>query len=253
MNEVKIEVCVDSIQSSLAAQEGGADRIELCDNLYQGGTTPSYGMIKILRKKLKIGFNVIIRPRGGDFLYSDDEYKAIKEDVKFAKELGAAGVVVGFLNPDGSINKARTVEIVELAQPMPVTFHRAFDMCADPYKALEDIIDSGVVRLLTSGQQDKAIYGIKLLLELFEIAGSRIIIMPGSGITEENIEEIHNMLNAKEYHVSLRRILESEMIFKKSDIAMGGLPDIPEFENRVTDAGRVKALINIVKKMENKE
>jgi len=241
--KIRIEVCVDSVESAIAAQEGGAYRVELCDNLYEGGTTPSAGTIDAARENLHIKLNVIVRPRGGDFLYSEIEYEIIKKDVLAAKDMGVNGIVIGFLKDDGSIDIERTGEIVELAQPLPVTFHRAFDMCRYPFEALEELIDTGVNRILTSGQKDKAEDGIKLLTELVRSAGDRIIIMPGSGIDENNIRKIHSTVKASEYHVSLRKMVDSGMTFRREGIHMGGRPDIPEFELPVTDAGRIRALI----------
>ncbi|MFH1941589.1 MAG: copper homeostasis protein CutC [bacterium] len=246
---IKIEVCVDSVESALAAQEGGAHRIELCNNLIEGGTTPSAGAIQTAREHLNIGLNVLIRPRGGDFLYSETEHTIIKQDILTAKRLKADGVVIGFLSQDGSVDTSRTLETVRWARPMSVTFHRAFDMCRDPFEALEDIIACGADRILTSGQKNHAEDGIELLTELQKCARGRIIIMPGSGINEANIEKIHRKVRASEYHVSLRRTIPSEMTYRKEGIFMGGHSDIPEYERKVTDADRVREIIKIVEQM----
>ena len=184
-----IEACVNSAISAIEAQKGGADRVELCENLHDGGTTPSAGTIKFARKNLHIGLFVMIRPRGGDFLYSEDEFEIMKEDIKVARELGADGVVFGILKPDGTIDLERMKTLVDLARPMGITCHRAFDMTADPFQAMEDLITLGIDRILTSGQQKTASEGASLILELIQRSNGRIIIMPGSGVKEDNIEE----------------------------------------------------------------
>ena len=158
-----IEVCAAHVQSAIAAQEGGAKRVELCDNLYEGGTTPGYAAIKVTREKLNIGINVMIRPRGSDFCYSDLEFEMMKEDIKVCKELGVDGVVFGILLPDGNVDIERTNILVELAKPMSITFHRAFDVTPDPFKALEDIIDLGIDRILTAGQKNTVPDGKQLI------------------------------------------------------------------------------------------
>ncbi len=242
---MKIEVCINSVESGIEAQKGNAFRVELCDNLYEGGTTPSYGSIILARKYLQIELNVIIRPRGGDFYYTEIEFETMKQDVLFCKQAGVDGVVIGLLKPDGSVDVARTRELVELAHPMNVTFHRAFDMASEPTQALEDVIKTGCNRLLTSGQANKAFDGRFLIQKLVEQAGNRIIIMPGSGITEENIRQMITDTNATEYHVSCRKKHPSLMQFRKTDVFMGGLPDIPEYEIAVTDAERIQKVVTL--------
>ena len=191
-NEITIEVCATSLDSAIAAEQGGAKRIELCDNLIEGGTTPSAGSIITARRNLKIEIYVLIRPRGGDFLYNDIEFELMKEDVIMAKKLKADGVVIGILNKDGFVDMKRTKELIKLARPMGVTFHRAFDMCADPFKTLEQLIELNVDRILTSGQKNTAIQGTELINELIKRADGRIEIMPGSGINFDNFSEIVN-------------------------------------------------------------
>jgi len=212
----KIEVCCFSVESAIIAEKTGADRIELCDNYYEGGTTPSYASIKLAIKELNIPVNIIVRPRGGDFLYSDIEYKLIKEDVLIAKKLNANGIVIGFLNTDGSIDIERTKEIIEIAKPMEVTFHRAFDRCKNPLDALEQLIELGVDRILTSGQKKTAIEGIDLLSELVKKANNRIIIMPGSGINDKNISKLITKTKAIEYHSSAKMFKLSKMDYINS-------------------------------------
>jgi copper homeostasis protein len=212
----KIEVCCFSVVSAIIAEKTGADRIELCDNYYEGGTTPSYASIKLAIKELNIPVNIIVRPRGGDFLYSDIEYELIKEDVLIAKKLNANGIVIGFLNTDGSIDIERTKEIIEIAKPMEVTFHRAFDRCKNPLDALEQLIELGVDRILTSGQKKTAIEGIDLLSELVKKANNRIIIMPGSGINDKNISKLITKTKAIEYHSSAKMFKLSKMDYINS-------------------------------------
>jgi copper homeostasis protein len=231
------------------AQKGGAQRVELCDNIYEGGTTPSYGAIKIAREKLNIELNIIIRPRGGDFCYSDLEFEIMQKDIGFAKENGVDGIVIGLLNPNGSIDIKRTKQLVELAKPMSVTFHRAFDVSNNPFQALNDIIECGCDRILTSGHENKAYNGIDLLKQLIQESKKRIIIMPGSGINETNIQEIYEATGAKEFHASLRKDAVSTMIYRKENINMGSIPHLNEFSISITDPERVEKIIQILKKL----
>jgi len=207
----KLEICVGSLQSALAAQAGGADRIELCDNLADGGTTPSYGMLVQCKKLLKIPFFPIIRPRGGDFVFSMDEFEIMKEDVICCRELGCEGVVIGILRKDGSIDTDRCSELIALAGDMQITFHRAFDRCSDLQKGLEDIIKLGCHRVLTSGGKEYAVEGIELLRSLVIQAGSRIIIMPGSGINPLNLLEIAEVTSAHEFHTTAKKLIEYDI------------------------------------------
>ncbi|MCD4681969.1 MAG: copper homeostasis protein CutC [Bacteroidales bacterium] len=241
-----IEVCAAHVQSAIAAQEGGAKRVELCDNLYEGGTTPGYAAIKVTREKLNIGINVMIRPRGSDFCYSDLEFKMMKEDIKVCKELGVDGVVFGILLPDGNVDIERTNILVELAKPMSITFHRAFDVTPDPFKALEDIIDLGIDRILTAGQKNTVPDGKQLIKQIIEKAGDRIIIMPGSGINENNIQEIRNYTGAKEFHLTGRKTVDSKMEYRKDGIYFGGLPQIPEYEMKFTDSDKIRKVVSLV-------
>jgi copper homeostasis protein len=243
MSKPILEVCAGSLASALAAQEGGAFRVELCDNLYEGGTTPSIGTIELARLKLSIKLHVIIRPRGGDFLYSDLEYVIIKRDVERCRNVGVDGVVIGFLTADGKVDIERTREIVKMAQPMSVTFHRAFDMARDPFEALEDLKITGVNRILTSGQKNSAIDGAELIARLIRQSAGKVSIMPGGGLSEHNISEFAKVVKAKEYHATLRHVVESGMKFRRDDVFMGGLSAIPEFSILETDPTRVKAMI----------
>ena len=219
MNSYIVEIATSDFPSSYAAVQGGADRIELCDNLSEGGTTQSFGTIKLCREKLDVALFPIIRPRGGDFFYSNDEYEIMLSDVKLCKQLGCDGVVIGLLNPDGSIDVERSKKLVDIAYPMEVTFHRAFDRCRDPFEALEQLIALGCSRILTSGQQPAAPAGADLIAELVKKAEERIIIMPGSGVRKENIAELAQKTGAVEFHSSLRTKVESRMQYRHPSFA----------------------------------
>jgi copper homeostasis protein len=204
-----LEVIGFNIEGCMAAQAAGADRIELCDNPADGGTTPSYGFIKSATEELQIEVYPIIRPRGGDFLYNEEEFEMMKADVQVCVDLGCDGVVIGILNADGTVDKERCRQLVELAYPLGVTFHRAFDRVVDPMQAMEDIIEIGCERILTSGQKPNAM--AELIAKLIEQAKDRIIIMPGSGVRSENIIELATRTGAVEFHTSARTTVESRM------------------------------------------
>jgi copper homeostasis protein len=214
MSTYIIEIATSDFPSTAAAVAGGADRIELCDNLSEGGTTQSAGCIKLCREKLNVALFPIIRPRGGDFFYTSEEYEIMLHDVKLCKEMGCDGVVIGLLNPDGSIDVPRTKKLTALAYPMDVTFHRAFDRCRDPFEALEQLIEIGCNRILTSGQQPTAPAGVDLIAELIKKADDRIIIMPGSGVRKENIRQLAEKTGATEFHSSLRTKVETRMQYR---------------------------------------
>jgi copper homeostasis protein len=199
-----IEIATTDFNTTKSAVEGGADRIELCANLAEGGTTPSYAHIKKCREAFAVALFPIIRPRGGDFLYNKNEFEIMANDVKLCKQLGCDGIVIGLLNMDGTIDVVRTTELIELAYPMEVTFHRAFDRCRDPFQALEELIDAGCQRILTSGQMPTVNEGIDLIAELNKKADDRIIIMPGSGVRKENIKILAEKTGCNEFHSSLR-------------------------------------------------
>lgn len=243
----KLEICADSIESALNAQIAGADRVELCDNLIEGGTTPSYGTIISARSNLSIILHVIIRPRGGDFLYTGIEYDIMRRDIEACGESGVDGIVIGILTADGKIDIDRTARLVDFARPMSVTFHRAFDMCDDPVKGLEDIIRSGVNRLLTSGQKNKAADGSYLISKLVKQSAERIIIMPGSGIDENNIDAIAKGTGATEFHLTGRKSIDSEMTFRQRGISMSGNSEINEFSKKVADVEQIKRIIQILR------
>ena len=241
----RFEICANSVASCIAAQEGGADRVELCAGIPEGGTTPSFGMIWNARESIDIALNVIIRPRGGDFLYDESEIAEMLFDISAAKELGVDGLVFGCLNPDGSVDMENMALLMEAAGDTPVTFHRAFDHTAAPFKALEDIISLGCTRILTSGCKPTALEGAALLAELVEKAGERIIIMPGCGVREDNIAEIARLSGAREFHFSARESVESGMIFRNPEVVMGSEDD--PYGTVQTTARRVAATIEPLK------
>ena len=243
----KLEVCVDSVESAISAQSAGADRVEFCDNLIEGGTTPGYGAIISARNNLSIKLHVIIRPRGGDFLYSGLEYDIMRRDIEICGESGVDGIVTGILMPGGNIDIDRTAKLFEFAYPMSTTFHRAFDMCGDPVQGLEDVIATGASRLLTSGFKNKAQDGIELIRQLIIQAGERISIMPGGGIDETNAALIVTATKAKEIHLTGGKVIDSGMIFRRQGISMGGIKGIPEFSRKVADPERIKKIIDILK------
>ncbi len=213
MSSCVLEVIAFNIESCHIAQRAGADRIELCDNPGEGGTTPSFGFIKAARAAVNIQLFPIIRPRGGDFLYSDEEFEIMKDDVLLCKQLGCDGVVIGLLKADGTVDKERTAALVQLAYPMSVTFHRAFDRTANPFEAMEDIIACGCERILTSGQRPTVTEGAHMLKQLVDKAEDRIIIMPGSGVRSGNIEGLKSQTGAMEFHSSARTTLPSSMSY----------------------------------------
>ena len=235
----KLEVIGFTIESCLIAQAAGAVRIELCDNPSEGGTTPSYGFIKAAREKLTIELYPIIRPRGGDFLYSETEFEIMKADVQLCKDLGCNGVVIGILLADGRVDKDRCKQLVDIAYPMGVTFHRAFDRTIDPFKALEDIIAIGCERILTSGQKPSINEGMPLLIELVEQAKDRIIIMPGSGVRADNIVTLAKKTNAVEFHTSARMNTNSKMEFIKESMN-------EELISVATDSNEIKRIIELL-------
>ncbi len=214
----KLEVIAFNIESCLLIQKAGAHRIELCDNPGEGGTTPSYGLLKKAREHVSIDLFPMIRPRGGDFLYNEDEFEIMKEDILRCKELQCDGVVFGLLNADGTVDMKRSAELVELAHPMGVTFHRAFDRTRDALEALETIIDIGCERVLTSGLAPNVTEGTEMLTQLIDAADNRIILMPGSGVKNNNIKELAQKTGAVEFHTSARTMVQSGMSYFNSNM-----------------------------------
>ena len=237
------EICVDSVAGVRAAKAAGAARVELCASLLEGGITPSRGMIRQARNVAGIKLHVIIRPRGGDFLFDDDEFAAMEADIETAKAEGADGVVIGQLAADGRIDVARTRDLMARARPLAVTFHRAFDMTPDPLEALETLVELGVDRVLTSGQAASVLEGLPLIRELVEKAGQRIIVMPGGGITARNAERIVAAARPREMHFAALELAEGGMRFRRPHVFMGGELRPPEYERLVTSANTIRAVM----------
>ena len=242
MKQYMFEICANSAESCLAAQQGGAHRVELCASMPEGGTTPSYGEIKLARKLIDIRLHVIIRPRGGDFLYSPLELDIMEEDIRMARQAGADGVVFGCLNPDGTLDMPAMERLMKAAEGMSVTCHRAFDYVADPFAAMEQLIGLGGNRILTSGQQVNALKGAPLLAELVKKADGRIIILCGCGVNEGNIAELERLTGASEFHFSARENIPSRMEVRNPALAMGAA-DADEYIHPVTTVKRVRATI----------
>lgn len=236
---MKLEICVGSIHSAMNAQKGGADRVELCDNLFEGGTTASYGAIKFCVENLDIGTMVIIRPRAGDFLFSSEEVDVMLSDIKMARELGAQGVVIGVLKADGHVDVETCKRLVEASGDLDVTFHRAFDMAIDWQQALEDVIGLGCSRLLSSGQEISSFEGAETLAEMVKQADGRISIMPGGGITMRNLERIAEITGVTEMHMAAHIEQQSQMQYQHDGAFMGGELRKPEFAIDVAGVGAV--------------
>jgi len=244
MNSITLEVCSNSVTSAIAAQEGGAIRVELCENLDEGGTTPSFGTILLARKHLHIQLFVLIRPRSGDFLYTDLEFEIIKADIRNCIEAGCDGIVIGILKADGTVDKERCSELIRMAKQfgLSVTFHRAFDMCADLYQSLEDIIALGCDRILTSGGKSTAMEGVNIIRHLVEQAAGRISIMPGSGIRDTNVADLVHFTGVTEVHSSAGKRITGKMEYKNDHILLSnGFTD--EHGTYTTDAEIVEKII----------
>lgn len=239
----ELEVIGFNIASCAIAQRAGAQRVELCDNPGEGGTTASLGFIKAARELLQISLFPIIRPRGGDFLYTDAEFEIMKTDVLQCKKLGCDGVVIGMLLPDGSIDKNRCSALIAMAYPLEVTFHRAFDRCANPFEALEDIIEMGCQRILTSGQKPTAAEGAALLKELVQQANGRIAIMPGSSVRSDNILELAGATGAAQFHSSARTLQQSNMQF----VNVGMQESLQQVSIDEVEVGRMAAILKTLK------
>lgn len=221
--QVLVEVCVDSVASALAAERGGAARVELCSSLIEGGITPSAGLIEMTRAAVSVALHVMIRPRAGDFYYDGEEFEIMQRDIALAQRLGANGVVFGILDVEGNVDIARMRQLVDLARPLAVTFHRAFDMTADLFRALDDVCAAGVDRVLTSGGEPTSPQGRETILQLVKQARGRIVIMPGSGIQPENARSLVDQTGATEVHVGLRSAIPSPMRHRNPRVAMGSV------------------------------
>jgi copper homeostasis protein len=248
---VILEACVDSVESALAAQAGGAHRIELCEDLLEGGTTPSAGMIEVCRERLQIPVHVLIRPRGGDFVYSDVEIEVMQRDIALARRLGAQGVVYGALRADGSVDVERTKALLGVSRPLSVTFHRAFDFTPDADAALDTLIALGIDRVLTSGQAPTAVEGTRTLARLVTRGGGRIRILAGGGLTEENIAKVVADTGVPEVHVRATALLESPASYRPRHLSLLKQPLPNEFDRAVTDPERIRRLSGILGKIDS--
>jgi copper homeostasis protein len=224
-----LEVSVETLERALAAERGGAHRVELCSDLQQGGLTPHIELMRSVREMVRLPIFAMIRPRGGDFVYSDTEYASMEHEIEAAKRLGADGLVFGILRVDGHVDVERTRRLVETARPLPVTFHRAIDAATNIREALEDVIDAGAVRILTSGGASTAAVGRDCLRELVKAAGDRIVVMPGCGVTAANVAQIIDSTGAYEFHAGL------------SSLNVGDDPKAQQFEEEVRKLAEVLA------------
>lgn len=236
------EICVDSVAGVRAAAAAGAQRVELCADLFEGGITPSAGMIAAARAAAPIAIHVIIRPRGGDFLFDDDEMAAMVHDIAVAGQAGADGVVIGLLTAEGAIDLARTKALAEAARPLAVTFHRAFDVCRDPFAALDQLAALGIDRILTTGQEATALEGAALIRALVERAGDRIIVMPG-GVTPRTAARVVAETGARELHFAALAPVDSPMRHRNPRVFMGGELRQPEYQRLDTSAEMIRAVI----------
>lgn len=243
MNKYRLEVCVDSVESALAAERGGADRLELCGNLMLGGTTPSPALYREIRKHSQIRIHALIRPRFGDFCYTGHEYQIIRGEIRMFRELGAEGVVIGILHPDGTLHMEQMRMLMEDAAGMSVTLHRAFDVCADPYQCLEQAKELGISTILTSGQKHTCLEGKALLKELIERSGKELEILVGSGVSADVIRELQPYIYANAYHLSGKVTVDSAMEYRKQGVSMG-LSFLSEYDIWRTEEARIREARN---------
>jgi copper homeostasis protein len=237
-NLIQIEICAASLHSALQAQEGGAHRIELCAALELGGITPSFATLELVKQSLNIPTYILIRPRGGDFCYSESEMHCMLRDIEMCKSLGLAGVVCGALHPNGLIHLQQIERMLQAAEGMGFTFHRAFDRCKNPLDALVELTDLGVERILTSGQQSNALSGAPFIKTLVEKADNQLIIMPGAGVSPDNILAIKELTGAKEFHLSAKKAMQSPFFHENE------MKDYRDYDE--TSIEIVKSVINLV-------
>jgi len=245
---MQLEVCIDSVESAIAAERGGARRVELCSALLEGGVTPGGGLIATVRRSIAIDLFVMIRPRGGDFCYTPTEFEGMQEEIKLARRLGADGVVLGLLDEQGLVDVARTGQLVDLARSLPVTFHRAIDMTPDLPAALEAVVAAGATRILTSGGAPNARLGSATIARMVTAAGDRASIMPGGGVTLATVGEIAQVTGASEFHASLRTASPSPMLFRKEEITMGAVAEREYTRYRVREED-VRALVGALARL----
>ena len=243
---ILVEACVDSVEGAIAAQAGGAGRVELCDNLLEGGTTPSAGTIAVARERLTIPLFVLVRPRGGDFLYSEAELNVMRRDIELARSLGADGVVIGALTADGDVDVPRTRELAALARPMRVTFHRAFDLTRDPAASLDAVAAAGADRVLTSGAAPTALEGLATIAALVRQAAGRFTILAGGGITDESAPRVVRDTGVREVHVRGSARAESAMRFRRPGVVFGKPSTPDEYARIITDPDRIRRIVDAV-------
>lgn len=246
-DRILLEVCADSAASACAANCGGADRIELCSNLIIGGTTPTRGLFEQVKEQVSCKVNVLIRPRFGDFLYEKEEIRAMISDIRMLIRLGADGIVIGALKKDGNLNLDAMKEMIQAADGTPVTLHRAFDVCRDWKRSLDEAIELGIGTILTSGQENDAWQGRETIRQMQEYSQNHITIMAGSGVKSSNIEALYQITKAAAFHMSAKKTMESAMEFRREGISMG-LPGLSEFMQYQTDAEEVKCAAQIMQK-----
>lgn len=246
--EIIAEICVDSVEGVRAAKAADAARVELCSALLEGGLTPTFGMTKQAKAVADtVGMHVMVRPRGGDFLYSDDEFAAMKDDIVALRELNVEGFVFGLLTSEGSVDVRRAAELTALCRPSKVTFHRAFDMAKDPLASLDALVDLGVDRLLTSGQAPGVLEGAPLIRELIERAAGRIVIMPGGDISARNVTRIVQETGAKEIHFAALEVQPGPMRHRNPHVFMGGTLRPPEYDRTVTTVDGISSVLGAVR------
>jgi copper homeostasis protein len=243
-----LEICVDSVESAIAAERGGAHRVELCSDLLEGGITPSAGLVALVRRRIGIGMFVMIRPRGGDFSYSNHEFEVMQQDIRTARELGADGLILGVLDEQARVDVRRTRCLVEVANPLPVTFHRAIDMTPDPRAALDDVVETGAKRVLTSGGAAKVTEGLPVVARMVEAAKNRIAVMAGGGITPQTIVSVAEATGATEFHASLRTAQPSPVEYHRDGIQMGEIRD-REYVRFVVEEESVRALASALQRV----
>lgn len=248
MKPYLLEACTDSVESALEAAEGGAHRLELCANLIIGGTTPGVSQFKQIRKSLELPIHVLLRPRYGDFYYTEREFQMIREDAAMFIQLGADGIVAGCLTPEGNLDRERMEILRETAKSRHFTLHRAFDMCQCPYRALEDAVSIGADTILTSGQQNSCLEGKALLKELIRLAGSRINILVGSGVNARTIPSLAKETGARQFHMSGKTMVDSGMVYRKENVSMGIGP-IGEYAIVRTDKVQIREAVNALNRL----
>lgn len=250
MKNIKLEICVYNPVSCFAAQQGGADRIELCAGMPEGGITPSHALIEFAKDNLTIDTMVMIRPRGGDFLYDDYEFELMKKDIQLCKRIGVKGVVFGILTNEGDVDKQRNKILLDCAHGMETCFHRAIDMTRDYVQSAKDIADLGFTRILTSGGQNKAPQGTENIKMISDILDGRIEIMAGSGVNPDNIKDIFDKSHPHAFHFSAKKTISGGMKFKNPVVSMGGVGDISEYDLSVSDIKEIRRAADVIKSIE---